>query len=96
MLELESPREPLRRCPFCGAPAKYVTTESTERGAIRGWVFCIKCQKCGASTPKKYKLELQINSAGGLFTSVDERYEAKKDWNTRADDIDWNAYHKFK
>ncbi len=96
MLELESPREPLRRCPFCGAPAKYVTTESAERGAIRGWVFCIKCQKCGASTPKKYKLELQINSAGGLFTSVDERYEAKKDWNTRADDIDWNAYHRFK
>lgn len=88
MFDLESPREPLRRCPFCGAPASYVTIATVARGAIRGWEFCIKCQKCGASTPKNYKLELQINSAGGLLTGVDEREEAKKDWNTRADDID--------
>ena len=88
MFEFESQREPLRRCPFCGAPAKYVTTASTERGAIIGWAFYIKCQKCGASIPKKYKLELQINSDGGLLVGVDERDEAKKDWNARADDID--------
>jgi len=88
MFEFESQREPLRRCPFCGAPAKYVATASTERGAIRGWVFCIKCQECGASIPKKYKFELQINSDGGLLVGVDERDEAKKDWNVRADDID--------
>lgn len=92
MFELESPREPLRRCPFCGAPAKYVTTASTERGGIRGWVFCIKCQECGASTPKKYKLELQIDSAGGLLVGADERDEARKDWNVRADDIDLSRY----
>lgn len=88
MFELESPREPLRRCPFCGAPASYVAIASFARSAIRGWEFCIKCQKCGASIPKKYKLELQINSAGGLLVGADERDEARKDWNVRADDID--------
>ena len=88
MFEFESQREPLRRCPFCGAPAKYVTTASTERGAIRGWVFCIKCQECGATIPKKDKCKLQITSDGGLLVGVDERKKTKKDWNTRVDDID--------
>lgn len=39
MFEFESQREPLRRCPFCGAPAKYVDEfelyyRQTESGAF--------------------------------------------------------------
>lgn len=33
-------------------------------------------------------VELQINSVGGLLVGADERDEARKDWNVRADDID--------
>ena len=60
----------------------------SQREPLRRCPFCIKCQECGASIPKKYKFELQINSDGGLLVGVDERDEAKKDWNVRADDID--------
>ena len=67
MFEFESQREPLRRCPFCGAPAKYVATASTERGAIRGWVFCIKCQECGASIPKNINLSFKSIPTVGFW-----------------------------
>lgn len=75
----------LKPCPFCGGAAVYATVLSSARGSIRGWEFCIKCTKCGVATPKNYKIEAQINGEGALITAVDERYNAKKDWNRRAD-----------
>lgn len=79
----------LKNCPFCGGAAAYTPVLSSARGSIRGWEFCIKCTKCGVSTPKNYKVEAQINGAGELITVVDKRYDAMEDWNQRADGSDY-------
>lgn len=73
----------LKLCPFCGGASAYTPILSSARGSTRGWEFCVKCTKCGASTPKNYKVEVQLDSAGGLTALIDERYDAKKDWNRR-------------
>ena len=80
----------LKNCPFCGGAAAYTPVLSSARGSIRGWEFCIKCTKCGVSTPKNYKVESQINGAGELITVVDKRYDAMEDWNQRADGSDYD------
>lgn len=77
----------LKPCPFCGGEAKFLIKLHSERGITRGWEFGIYCTKCDVTTPKTcYKLEVQLNGAGQIDITEDERQQAIEAWNRRVTD----------
>lgn len=77
--------EKLKRCPFCGGDAEFITATNSQQGAKRGFGFGIRCTKCEVQLPRKnYVLEFRIAGDGSLMTLVDQRKKAAEDWNSRA------------
>lgn len=76
----------LKPCPFCGGPAEYLIQSRTASGPSRGWLFGVKCKRCGAETPRRnYILEVELCPDGEVKFTTDEREKAADAWNRRAD-----------
>ena len=77
----------LKPCPFCGGHPIFQIISSVPM--IGRWIhltFKIKCQDCGISSPKTYKVDLFFDDDGKFRTSnsVNDIKKAMEDWNKRA------------
>lgn len=73
----------LKKCPFCGGKAHFITTSTGYQGEIKKIEFKIECRDCRVSTPKTYGLELRLNEIGEIEMLLDERQKAVSQWNYR-------------
>lgn len=75
----------LKRCPFCGGYARYVTTGTINQGHGAGVKFIIRCERCGVRFPStgERTVKVELKETGELVLTLDERAEAANDWNRR-------------
>lgn len=74
----------LKPCPFCGGEAKFFSKASFEHAFRRGWLFGIRCAKCGIKSPKTdYMVEVEFSDNGEVKTVKDERPTVIEKWNLR-------------
>lgn len=73
----------LKCCPFCGGRAAFRSIRSGFCNSGVGFEFMVSCTKCKLKSPKSFSLDLRLNEAGGIETTIDERYDAVKLWNAR-------------
>lgn len=77
----------LRDCPFCGGHAGFVQTTygtDSQSACLR---FEIRCKDCGAKAPESHgKLLIKLQTDGSIVAWRDDREDAIRTWNRRADD----------
>lgn len=75
----------LKPCPFCGGKAVFQTRSTFHNNLYGpGYVFRIKCSKCGISPEKnEYMTSMYFDEDGKVGFRVDHREEAAKEWNER-------------
>lgn len=78
----------LKTCPFCGGYAEFQQTAygTTEGNSVK-LSFQVICKKCDATAPKSYgSVNINFSSDGLLNIWHDDREQAVKEWNRRAED----------
>lgn len=73
----------LKPCPFRGGKAEFDTISTGYRYRTHSFDFVIHCVKCRATSPKTYRLVIDLNSKGLMEVLTDERQAAVDDWNRR-------------
>lgn len=83
-LSIVEKREALKPCPFCGGEAKF-HTDRVKESEVEGvdFLLIIRCDKCGISSPRLYRVMCRINGDGNFDTPFDERQKAIAEWNRR-------------
>ena len=78
----------LKPCPFCGGGAEFRQTAfGTAEGNSVKLTFRVECKKCSATAPKSNgRVSINFRSDGLLNIWQDDREQAVKAWNRRADD----------
>ena len=78
----------LKPCPFCGGDAEFrQTAYGTAEGNSVKLTFRVECKKCSATAPKSYgSVSINFGIEGLLNIWHDDREQAVKEWNRRADD----------
>lgn len=83
---MEHKKIKLKPCPFCGGYARFKTFSLNSNSSSVGFKFEISCEKCRVSLPKIYETNLSLTDSGRINAINDERENAARDWNRRADD----------
>lgn len=78
----------LKPCPFCGGDAIFFQKAYAVSNSTRGWVFTVRCKKCGVALPKtNYVIEVNLGDSGEIKIATDERQQAAEAWNRRVNDV---------
>lgn len=75
----------LKSCPFCGADAGFrmISKSISNLGVeVNFEIFC-RNSKCCVTTPKLYKVCMNLDVNGLINVYHDERMKAVENWNTR-------------
>lgn len=73
----------LKSCPLCGGRAIYDVNSFMSSHHFMGIDFQIKCEKCGLTHPKMFKIRMDMSDNGKLNISQDDRPLAAETWNRR-------------
>lgn len=74
----------LKRCPFCGGKAVYVTKNNVSGHHCVGFDYTVVCGDCGVRLPERYEIRFSLSENGGLNVLNDGRQIAADRWNRRA------------
>ena len=73
----------LDNCPFCGGKATFNITSRYTQASTVGFLFKIKCVRCGITFPAEGKVSLTLDESGTVRYVEDNRLELASKWNSR-------------
>lgn len=75
----------IKRCPFCGGKAEFLTKSNTSSHTDVGFEFVIRCAECKIESSRTCRVHFHLNNDGEIKPTTDQRNKAIDFWNKRAE-----------